>query len=228
LNGVKLGGVKSNAELAALDCGILKVALMIAALDGEILPVEYAAFEPLVEACRGRRTCDAKASIDKLLTKAGRVLVMAQVGTYSVEQRLAAFRELAREALPNGFKDGSMADLRRAFALWQVMAMSDGEVSDLERQALKLLLAKFAGVTGEAVDPTALLEADFLAKVEEIVGRLAAPATREAAQDELYNLVTTITLQDGSKIRNHESSRVMVATLLGIVAAMSALGGRVP
>jgi len=258
---IKLGGKKSRREVAALDSGVLKIAVMIAALDGEILPGEYAAFEPLLKSCRGYGHCSAAATFEKLLEGAGRVLMMAQAGRHSDEERLAVFKKLALEALPVGFKEGSMADLRRAFALWQVMAMSDGSVSDLERAALKLLLTEFAGVSAdelakpcrrggsprqdedvsrlsqtrraaastlEEAELTMLLEEDFLTKVEQTVHGLADPATRKAAQDELLALVTTIVLQDGVKSRRHQACRVMVATLLGIAAAMSALGGKMP
>jgi len=40
LSGIKLGGRKSRRELMAFDDGVLKIAVMVAAIDGEILPGE--------------------------------------------------------------------------------------------------------------------------------------------------------------------------------------------
>jgi len=225
---ITLGGKKSRREAAALDGGVLKVAVLIAALDGEILPGEYAAFDPILKTCRGYGHCSAATTFEQLLEGAKRVLMMAQDGRHSDDERLAVFKKLVTEALPEGFRNGSMADMRRAFALWQAMAMSDGSVSDLERAALKMLLVEFAGVPAENAEPTMLLEEDFLSKVEEAVHGLADPATQKAAQDELFTLVTTIVLPDGDTSRRHQASRVMVATLFGIAAAMSALGGKLP
>jgi len=141
---MKFGGKKKDAELAALDRGVLEVALMIAALDGEILPSEYAAFEELAKTCRGYTAKAARACLDSALKSAGYLIAISQVGCYDEKARLAAFVEMATAAMPKGFACGSMADLRRAFALWVAMGVSDGGFSDLERKAVEALRARYA------------------------------------------------------------------------------------
>lgn len=142
--GVKPGGRKGDPELAELDRGVLTVGLLLAALDGTVLPEEYAAFRTLAKRCRGGSAKNVRALLDAALPAAGRLMAMAQVGVYSEKERLAAFLSAAAKALPCGFANGSMADLRRAFALWVTMGISDGEFSAVEKSAVTALERHYA------------------------------------------------------------------------------------
>lgn len=214
LGAIRLGGKRGDPKLAALDRGVLTVALLLSALDGAVLPEEYAAFEALAKKCRGATAKNVRILLDKALRDAGYLLALAQVGVYSEKERLAAFVRLAGEALPGGFADGSPVDVRRAFFLWTTMGVSDGVFSGIERAALEALVTRFADdryvhdvIQAERVamhvplcrddlarvlnvKRTSLLEPDFLIRAERIVRDLAVPAKRvraEAAMDALIN-----------------------------------------
>jgi len=206
-----LGG---DEKLGALDRGILEVALMVAALDGTILPEEYASFERLARTCRGNTEKNVRACLDRALRAGGYLMAMAQVGAYTPEERVAAFVEAAADALPGGFDEGTPADVRRAFALWVAMGVSDGEFSEIERKAVEELVRHFSSIRQlKAASAAAasmsyasyrpittadspilsstlsLLEADFLEKAERIVRDFAAPETRAAAEAALAALI---------------------------------------
>lgn len=210
---VKLPGRKSDPKLGALDRGVLEVALMIAALDGEIMPAEYETFELLAKQCRGYTQKNAKQCLDCALRKAGYLMAAAQVGCYPPAERIASFVKMAAEALPNGFAFGSETDLRRAFVLWIAMAVSDGAFSELEHSAVEALRDHFERVSLErrqtvearcaAMNPAfpfvsapkintrkvTLFEADFFGRAEEVVKQLGDARTRKAAQDAFAELV---------------------------------------
>jgi len=204
LAGVQVGGVKGDAGLAALDRGILEIALMIAALDGTILPSEYAAFESLARKCRGYSAKDARARLESTLAKAGCLMAMAQVGSCSESARLATFVRMAGEVLPKGFVRGSMADLRRAFALWVAMGVSDGAFSGFERKAVRALERSFALVRAAKTKKfVPFFEPGFLARAEKLACDMAVPAKRAAAAAALETLVGTVEVKtkDGARLR---------------------------
>lgn len=216
LGAISLGGKRGDERLAALDRGVLTVALLLAALDGTVLPEEYAAFESLAKKCRGATAKNVRALLDKVLHDAGYLMAMAQVGVYSVKERLAVFVKLAEEALPGGFADGSLADVRRAFALWTTMGVSDGTFSGVERAALEGLVNRFADdryvhdvVQAERVAMhvplsrddltkvlnvrrTPVLEPDFLSRAERCVRDMAVPAKQPKAEAALETLICTV------------------------------------
>ena len=210
--GIRLGG-KGNAKLGALDRGILEVALMVAALDGTVLPAEYAAFEALAQKCRAGSAKNTRACLNRALHAAGYLMAMAQVGVYTPEERVTAFVQAAQAALPGGFDEGTPTDVRRAFALWVTMGVSDGSFSDIERTAVEALVSHFSNVRQlkasaaastlpyaayrplmTDVEPlhactVAFLDDGFLSKAERIVRDFAVPAKRESAEKALENLI---------------------------------------
>jgi len=195
---VRLGGRRSDPKLAALDRGVLTVALLLAALDGEIFPEEYAAFEKLARGCRGNSAKNVRELHDTAFKLAGPLMAMAQSGFYSEKDRLASFLWAAVTAMPKGFADGSLADLRRAFVLWVTIGVSDGEFSKIERTALETLSWRFAAVRAErrarkgAPKSSRLLEMDFLEKAEQAVRGLAVPTRREKSEAVLAELIATV------------------------------------
>jgi len=213
LAGVKLGGKAGDPKLAALDRGILEVALMVAALDGVILPAEFAAFRELGRKCRGYSSEREREALDRALAHAGYLMAMAQVGVHTEDERIHAFAEKAAVALPAGFVDGSKSDVRRAFALWVAMGVSDGAFSDIERRAVEALAELFADLrtaktaalmgglgastsgasafclTVAKLPRQALLEEGFLDRAERIVADLAVPERAAAAEVALAELV---------------------------------------
>lgn len=214
LAGIMPGGKERPEELGKLDRGILEVALLVAALDGTILPEEYAAFLELAKQCRGATDANVRDLMDAALGSAGRLMAMAQVGVYSEQERLGVFVKLAGSALTNGFAYGSESDIRRGFALWVAMGVADGEFSSLERQAvealrdhlsiiqnahdqamLRLNLSDGLGpqtITDELCPtPSAsFLPSGFLEQVESVVRDLAVEEKRVDAEAKLSQLIS--------------------------------------
>jgi len=190
LKGVNVGGRRNDSELGALDRGVLTVALMIAGLDGMILPGEYVAFGEMAKACRGATAKNTRALYEEAFCKAGPLATMAQSGLFTESSRLAMFVRLAREALPRGFARGSIADLRRAFSFWIAMGVSDGAFSGFESRCVRTLVRCFAlARAGRAKRFAVLIEPSFFAKAERIFRAMAVPATRAKAQAELVALI---------------------------------------
>jgi len=198
---VKSGGKKREPKLAELDRGVLTVGLFVAALDGSILPEECAAFLALAENCRCGSAKSARTLLDAALPAAGRLMAMAQVGVYSEEERLVAFLSAAKKALPHGFAGGSMADLRRAFALWVTIGISDGLFSSVEKAAIHALIRRLAVMRAKKTKQGEskafqLIEADFLQKAEKIVRDLASAAKCAKAEEALEELIASVPTVD--------------------------------
>jgi len=225
---VKLGKNGDRDQLAQLDRGILDVALMISALDGEILSAEVAAYYRLLGKCRGTTKKDAADVLDAALHKAGYLIARKQTGT-SDKGCLDAFLREAMGALPAGFAAGSLADLRRAFVFWTTMALSDGEYSALEREAVRALADGFARVRCAAkgargrVKSLPLLEEDFLDKVEKLVKDLSNSARRAKAQAALEALINTVEVTD-EKGNSAMQPANNIAVRAGLIAVLATAG----
>lgn len=190
LSGVDVGGKKNDPELAALDRGILTVALMIAGLDGVILPGEFDAFVAMAKRCRGATAKNTRALYEDAFCKAGPIAAMAQSGLFTESSRLAMFVRLADEALPKGFANGSMADLRRAFALWVAMGVSDGAFSGFESRCVHTLVRRFAlARAAKAKRFAVMIEPSFFAEAERIFRAMSVASTRAKAEKDLLALI---------------------------------------
>jgi len=228
LMGVKLGRGRRNNKIAQLDRGILDVALMIAALDGEILPAEVAAYYRLLGKCRGCAKKDAPAALDAALHKAGYLIARKQMGT-SEKGCLDAFVRESILSLPVGFAEGSLADLRRAFVFWITMSLSDGSYSSLEHSAVMALADGFArvrctnnGRRGKIM-VLPLLEEDFFEKVERLVKDLSISAKRAKAQEALDKLINMVEVKDENGVSSMQPSNSL-AVRAGLIALLTAAG----
>lgn len=141
LNGLKISYLadvgREPAFFGQLDAGVLKVAMAISALDGNVTDDELAAFEKLAKKCRGYNAESAKALFREGLRLAGYVELAAR--TLSAKELLAVFLEESEQIMPNGFANGNACDVRRAFVMWTAMAMSDADFSQIERRAIHAL-----------------------------------------------------------------------------------------
>jgi len=228
LMGLKHGNRLRNNKIAEMDRGILDVALMIAALDGEILPAEVAAYYRLLGKCRGCGKRDAPAALDAALHKAGYLIARKQMGTSERGCVDALLRE-AILSLPDGFASGSLADIRRAFVFWITMSLSDGSYSSSERAAVMALADGFAKVrcTNNGrhgkITVLPLLEDDFFDKVEKLVKDLSVSAKRAKAQEELNALINTVEVKDENGVASTKPSNTL-AVRAGLLALLTAAG----
>jgi len=212
LSGIDVGGKAKDANLAELDRGILTVALMIAGLDGMILPAEFAAFAEMARRCRGASAKSTKALYDAAIGKAGQIAAMAQSGLYTETTRLAAFVRMSAEALPHGFANGSVADLRRAFALWIAMGVSDGAFSGFESRCVHALVRRFAlSRAAKAKRFAALIEPDFFAKAERIFRDFEVASKCAKAEAALSALIGTVEVKSKSGAVLHKTSGLSFA-----------------
>ena len=130
-------------KLGKTDFGILKVAFMVAALDGEVTDAEYAAFETLAKRCRGYTPEGCEKALVEAMRSAGYLMLLSR-RVRSDEALVNAFIAEAKAALPNGFAYCSVEDVRGAFVTWVAMGMSDGDYSARERACIEALRRAFA------------------------------------------------------------------------------------
>lgn len=133
-----------DPKLSKLDFGVLKVAMMVAALDGEVQPQEVEAFGVLAKKCRGYGEKSFRDVRESAFRSAGYIALLAQHGTR--DELLSAFLAEALAALPDGFAYGNLADVRRAFVTWIALGVSDGNYSDVERSAIEALRRELAEI----------------------------------------------------------------------------------
>ena len=133
---------KKFGKASRTDFGVLKVAFMVAALDGEVSDAEYRALDALARKCRGYTPKVAAKALDEAMRSAGYLMLFAKRAkdTALVE----AFMAEAQAALPNGFAYFSVEDVRRAIVTWIAMGMSDGDYSAREKKCVEALLKHFA------------------------------------------------------------------------------------
>ncbi len=158
---------RRNRDLGKVDFGILRVAMMIAALDGKILPQEFAAFRKLSKNCKVS-VVEGGALWDAALHSAGYILV--QSGILTARQLALAFVREAKLALPDTFVKTSSNNIRRAFVMWISMGMSDGDFSGVERKCVEELIAMLPAKVRANANPLFMAEAERLLKAEDMGG----------------------------------------------------------
>ena len=124
------------------DFGVLKVALMVAALDGEVTDAEYRTFDALAKKCRGYTPKAAATALDEAMRSAGYLMLLGR--RVKDAALVTAFIREAQAALPDGFAYFSIEDVRRAVVTWIAMGMSDGDYSAREKKCIEALRKHFA------------------------------------------------------------------------------------
>ena len=134
--------LKKFTKASRTDFGVLKVAFMVAALDGEVTAAEYRAFEALAKKCRGYTPKAAAAALDEAMRSAGYLMLLSKRAKDA--ELIKAFVGEAQAALPMGFAYFSVEDVRRAVVTWIAMGMSDGDYSAREKKCIEALRKLFA------------------------------------------------------------------------------------
>ena len=200
--------IKKLSKASRTDFGVLKVAFMVAALDGEVTDAEYKALEALAKKCRGYTPKVAAKALDEAMRSAGYLMLLSKRA--KDEALVKAFAAEAQTVLPDGFACFSVEDVRRAFVTWIAMGMSDGDYSAREKKCIAALRKHFAElkvsrtdadarlnslpiaspayrpVLGCAADGSSLSPQDFVKRVEQLVSRYDDSA---AAAKELQELI---------------------------------------
>ena len=197
----------AKAKIKKADLGMLKVALMVAALDGKVLEEEYDAFRLLAR----NGFCYEDEAIENVLKDAMRsagYMLLVAMRTTDDDELVAEFMAEAKAALPNGFAYMSVTDIRQAIVLWMAMAMSDRRYSRRERICIEALRLHFAELKASRIEMEneywrslpknvrcvvedypgsrlKLASKDFVGKVEDIAARLGDTADAKARLSEL-------------------------------------------
>jgi len=138
---VRALGLKDR--FARVDFGVLKVAFMVAALDGDVTEAEYKAFDLLAKKCRGYTPKAAAEALADAMHAAGYLMLLSR-RVKKDSDLVPAFMDEARKALPDGFAYLSLEDVRRAVVTWIAMGLSDGDYSVRERKCIEALRKAFA------------------------------------------------------------------------------------
>ena len=133
---------RKYSKASRTDFGVLKVAFMVAALDGEVTEAELRALDALAKKCRGYTPKTAEKALDEAMRSAGYLMLF---GRRAKDAALVeAFVREAQAALPDGFAYFSVEDVRRAVVTWIAMGMSDGDYSKREKKCIEALRKLFA------------------------------------------------------------------------------------
>lgn len=188
-----VGRVKA-ARYGKVDLGIVKVALMVAALDGEVTEEEYKALDALARKCRGYTKKAADTAMLEAMRSAGFLLLFGRRA--SDREFVKAFVAEARMALPNGFEDLCVEEVRRAVVMWIAMGMSDGDYSAREKKCIEALRKAFAehkvrrqqaavDLSAQMAGVTMAVPSDFIASAEELVAQYGDEKGAAKALEEL-------------------------------------------
>ena len=199
--------LKKFTKASRTDFGVLKVAFMVAALDGEVTDAEYRAFDALAMKCRGYTPKTAATALDEAMRSAGYLMLLSKRAKDA--DLIKAFVGEAQAALPMGFAYFSVEDVCRAVVTWIAMGMSDGDYSPREKKCIEALRKLFAELkvmrieaeeeqwlslapafrqaNGSGRNSTVeLVSRDFVTRVERLVAQYGDSA---AAAKELQNLI---------------------------------------
>lgn len=204
MNPLNLLNLFKSSRAGRTDVGILKVAFLVAALDGEVTAAEYETFDLLAKRCRGVTPESVAEALKAAMRSAGYLLLLSpRVGD---DELVRAFIAEAEAALPDGFACLSLEEVRRAVVLWIAMGMSDGDYSARERLCLEALRRRFAelrvtrnqedaerwqalaqddsslnnALWGNVCGPAELITRDFVQNVEKLASQMGD--SQEAAE----------------------------------------------
>ena len=200
----------AHGRSESVDFAVLKVAMAVAALDGTVGEAELAEFEQLAGSCAIPEGERREKAFEACLRFAGYIELQARRLPH--DKLLELFAEESLDVLPASFFRGDMSQVRRAFATWTAIAMSDNYYSGVERKAIRQLRDRIEGAAAAVDNATVSMAAthfgqmagtpltpgvrmreaptvEFLSKVEGAVSRLKHEATAQQAAVDLENLI---------------------------------------
>ena len=131
------------------DFVLLKTALMLAAVDGEVGADEVGRFKELAAKCRGYNGESFEALWEHALRSAGYLLIQSRfLGT---EELAAAFVAEAEKDFVGTVSLETKEERARAFELLDRMAMADGDYSEIERTCIAALATKVKSARDKAI-----------------------------------------------------------------------------
>lgn len=119
------------------DAVLLKTALMLAAVDGEVSESEVSSFRELASKCRGFNGASFEELWDGALRSAG--YLMLQSRFLGRDELVATFVNEAEKDFVGVAALETSEERHAAFRLFERMAAADGEYSEIERACLDAL-----------------------------------------------------------------------------------------
>ena len=137
---VLLADMTGRKRFGKEDFVILKTALMLAAVDGEVGADEVVRFEELAANCRGYNDKSFGALRDQALRSAGYLLIQSRF--LGPKELVSAFVKEAEKDFVGEVVLATKEERVRAFELLDRMAMADGDYSAVEHAAITALARK--------------------------------------------------------------------------------------
>lgn len=131
------------------DFVLLKTALMLAAVDGEVSADEVGRFRDLAEQCRGYNGESFEALWDKALRSAGYLLIQSRF--LDTKALAATFVKEAEQDFVESIILETKEERARAFELLEQMAKADGDYSEAEQAAIAALAQKVKAARDQAL-----------------------------------------------------------------------------
>lgn len=125
-----------NRHMNRSELAVLRVSMLVAALDGEVSDSELSEFRNMAENCEGYSPEETEKALADTLRSTGYLMLLARL--VDRKKLLDAFITEAEQILPvisNYGKDG----IQGAVAVWKQMAGADDDFSDVEREAIDYL-----------------------------------------------------------------------------------------
>ena len=130
-----------NGKMRKTDLAVLRVSMLVAALDGDVCKQEIEEFQSLAKECEGYSEEEARKAFSETLRSAGFLMLYARVER--MPEVLNAFLEEADRILP-AIVDFGPDKMKNTIAVWTAMANADGNMSEVERQAIDCLAKTLA------------------------------------------------------------------------------------
>lgn len=139
---------------------LLKTALMLSAVDGEVSEEEVACFKEYAETCRGYNDKSYDKLWEKALRSAGYLLLQSRF--LAPEELVTLFVSEAEEDFVDSLVLETREERAKALAFLEQMAQADGEYSAIEKASIEALTAAVKEAHDQAVAaryPRAVLSA---------------------------------------------------------------------
>ena len=146
---VMFSGLMGRDGFRKEDFVLLKTALMLAAVDGEVSAEEVNRFKELAERCHGYCGKSFEALWEEALRSAGYLLLQSRF--LDREGLVALFVKEAEKDFVGTVSLETKEERARAFDMLDRMAMADGDYSAVERAAIAALAQKVKTARDEAI-----------------------------------------------------------------------------
>jgi len=178
---------RSGATVGEMEYGIIYVAALVAALDGEMTDDEVRLVMDFASSCPGSSSEGMRKGRDFALRQAGYLELIARFPDfYTEEVRLGRFHEAVEAGPFDQFESLDRKCLVHAFTFWTAVAMADGDFSRIERQALEELKTRLDHRRAERkqdeienIKRVAACSIDYDKTIAQLVGKREDPLAGE-------------------------------------------------